>query len=44
MIAEYPVALVRDRSNDVTARAFIDFLISREGQAILMKYGFLSAE
>jgi len=44
VIAEYPVALVRDRSNDVTARAFIDFLISREGQAILMKYGFLSAE
>jgi len=44
VIAEYPVALVRDRSNDVTARAFIDLLISREGQAILMKYGFLSAE
>jgi ABC-type molybdate transport system substrate-binding protein len=37
------VALVKDRSNDAVARAFIDFLLSREGQAILMKYGFLSA-
>ncbi len=43
VIAEYPVALVKERSNDAVARAFIDFLLSGEGQAILMKYGFLSA-
>lgn len=43
VIAEYSVALVKGRSNDAVARAFIDFLLSSEGQAILTKYGFLSA-
>jgi len=43
VIAEYPVALVSDRSNDALARAFIEFLLSERGQAILGEYGFLSA-
>jgi molybdate transport system substrate-binding protein len=43
VIAEYPIALVVDRSNEVAARAFIDFVLSEEGQGILQKYGFLSA-
>jgi molybdate transport system substrate-binding protein len=42
VIAEYPAALTTDRSNEPLARAFIDFLLSAEGQAILTKYGFLS--
>ena len=43
VIAEYPIALVKDRSNDAAGRAFIDFVLSEAGQSILQKYGFLSA-
>jgi molybdate transport system substrate-binding protein len=43
VIAEYPAALVMERRNDPLARAFVDFLLSDQAQAILAKYGFLSA-
>lgn len=43
VIARYPAALVTDRGNDVAARAFLNFLVSRQSQAVLAKYGFLSA-
>lgn len=36
----YPIALIKDGSNKQTAQAFLDFVISAEGQMILQKYGF----
>ena len=41
VIARYPIALANDGANPRTARAFIDFVLSNEGQAILERYGFL---
>jgi molybdate transport system substrate-binding protein len=42
VVAEYPIALVKGGANEAGARAFIDYLLSAEGQAILQKWGFLS--
>ncbi|MBP1622871.1 MAG: molybdenum transporter, periplasmic molybdate-binding protein [Acidobacteria bacterium] len=39
----YPIAVVRDTSSRDNAKRFVDLTLSREGQAILVKYGFLSA-
>jgi molybdate transport system substrate-binding protein len=36
----YPIAVVRSSSHQDTARAFIDVVMSDEGQRILEKYGF----
>jgi molybdate transport system substrate-binding protein len=41
--ADYPIAVTRGASNTVTAAAFVDFVLSAEGQAILRKYGFEGA-
>jgi molybdate transport system substrate-binding protein len=38
----YPIAIVRETSKRSSAQRFIDLTLSREGQAILGKYGFLS--
>ena len=43
VIASYPIALVKDHSNEGAAQAFIDFVLSEAGQATLQKHGFLSA-
>ena len=40
-IASYPFAPVRDRPNPTGALAFIDFVLSPEGQAILAKWNFM---
>ena len=40
VVASYPIALTPDASNAAAARAFIDFVLSAQGQAILRKYGF----
>jgi molybdate transport system substrate-binding protein len=40
VIAEYPIALTKDARNTRTAQAFIDFVMSSAGQAILKKWGF----
>ena len=39
----YPVALVTDSSRKVSARRFIDYLLSPQGQRILAAHGFLPA-
>lgn len=39
--AEYPIAVVRDASEVDVARAFINFVLSEEGQRVLEAYGFL---
>lgn len=40
--AQYPIAVVRDAPNAAGARAFIDYVLSPAGQAILTKHGFLA--
>jgi molybdate transport system substrate-binding protein len=42
VIAQYPIAVVRDAPNAAGARAFIDYMLSPAGQAILTKHGFLA--
>ncbi len=41
LVAEYPIALTKEASNRRAAQAFIDFVLSPAGQAVLAKYGFL---
>ena len=43
VVAAYPIALTSHASNTEAARAFIDFVLSSDGQAILAKYGFGAA-
>jgi molybdate transport system substrate-binding protein len=43
VIAEYPVVVLKDSPRASTARAFIDFMLSEEGQSILAKHGFIPA-
>jgi molybdate transport system substrate-binding protein len=38
----YPIAVIRGTENRIAARRFIDLILSSEGQAILIKSGFLS--
>jgi iron(III) transport system substrate-binding protein len=38
-----PVAILRTARNPDTARAFVDFILSREGQALATKQGYLPA-
>ena len=40
VIASYPIATVRGGANPRGGQAFIDFLLSSSGQAILANYGF----
>lgn len=42
IIAEYPIALVKSGANPDGARAFLDYLRSPAGQAIMAKYGFIA--
>ncbi len=40
VIASYPIAVVKDAPAGDVAQAFVDFVLSPEGQAILAKWGF----
>lgn len=42
IIASYPIAVVKDSQYAESAEAFVAFVLSAEGQAVLQKYGFLS--
>lgn len=42
VVAEYPIAVTGEAPNPVTARAFVDFVLSDAGRAILESYGFVS--
>ncbi len=42
-IATYPVAPTSDSKNPGLAQAFIDLILSPEGQGVLAKYGFIPA-
>lgn len=43
-VAAYPIAAVADAANAGLARQFIDYVLSAEGQAVLLKYGFIVRE
>ena len=40
-IASYPIAAISDSKNAGMAKAFIEFVLSEDGQAVLAKYKFL---
>lgn len=42
VVAAYPIAALASAPNPVGARAFVDFVLSPDGQAILTSYGFSS--
>ena len=44
MIAKYPIAPLANSTNAELAQAFVDYVLSPEGQAILQKWGFAPAE
>ena len=41
VIAEYPIATVKNSQHASDAQAFVDYVLSTDGQAVLAKYGFL---
>ena len=40
VLADYPIALLKDAPNPELAKEFVAFVLSQEGQAILQKWGF----
>ncbi len=40
VIGSYPIAVAKDASNKDVARAFIEYVLSDAGQAVLAEYGF----
>ena len=43
VVAEYPMAVLKQSPNSTLAQAFLDFIIGAEAQAVLAKYGFAAA-
>lgn len=43
-LAAYPMAVVSSSEHPELARAFLDFVMSDEGQAIIMRWGFVGVE
>ena len=44
VMAHYPIAVVNGAPNAAGARAFIDYVLSPAGQALLTKHGFIAVE
>jgi molybdate transport system substrate-binding protein len=42
VIASYPIAVVRHAPNADAGKAFIEFVLSPSGQAVLTKNGFIA--
>lgn len=42
-IAAYPIAAIRDSRNPELAKAFVDLVLSADGQKVMEKYGFIPA-
>jgi molybdate transport system substrate-binding protein len=42
IVARYAIAVVKGTSNEAGARAFIEYVLSPAGQAVLTKYGFIA--
>jgi molybdate transport system substrate-binding protein len=43
VVAEYPMAVLKQSANTNLAYAFLDFILSSDAQAVLAKYGFSAA-
>jgi molybdate transport system substrate-binding protein len=43
VMAKYPIAVVKGARNETGARAFIEYVLSPAGQAILERHGFLAS-
>jgi ABC-type molybdate transport system substrate-binding protein len=43
VLASYPIAVVAGSSNGKAARAFVDLVLSQEGQKVLAAHGLLPA-
>jgi molybdate transport system substrate-binding protein len=43
VIAEYPIAVLKQSTNANLAYAFLDFILSPDAQAVLARYGFAAA-
>ena len=41
-LASYPIAITDDTPNPELAQAFVDYVLSEDGQATLVKWGFVS--
>ena len=41
IVANYPIATVKDSKNPSTAQSFVQYVLSADGQAILAKYHFI---
>jgi molybdate transport system substrate-binding protein len=41
-LARYPIAVIKSSSNVSLARAFMNFVLSPHGRAVLAKYGFMA--
>jgi molybdate transport system substrate-binding protein len=44
VIARYPIAVVKGSQNEAGARAFIEYVLSPAGQAILQRHGFMTPD
>lgn len=44
VIATYPIAVVKDSIHMALAQAFVDYVLSPEGQATLTKFGFIPGQ
>jgi molybdate transport system substrate-binding protein len=40
VVAKYPIASLAKSTNAETAKAFIDYVLSPDGQSVLQKWGF----
>ncbi|MDN5299932.1 MAG: molybdate transport system substrate-binding protein [Clostridiales bacterium] len=40
VIAEYPIAKLKDSAHPELAQSFVDYMLSEDGKAVLVKYGF----
>jgi molybdate transport system substrate-binding protein len=44
VLATYPIAALKAAPNADLAKAFVEFVLSAQGQAVLQKWGFVPAE
>jgi molybdate transport system substrate-binding protein len=44
VVADYPIAVVKESKNQAGANSFIKYVLSADGQKTLSKYGFLPVE
>ncbi|TMC90172.1 MAG: extracellular solute-binding protein [Chloroflexi bacterium] len=42
VIAQYPIAVTKSSAHSNDARAFVQYILSPEGQAVLQQYHFIA--